>query len=166
MKKLIALLLALAALLALCACGDTAPSVPAEDVKAPAAAQTEKIPEPTKAPSTPAPKPASTPVPTPKPTAEPAPEPEEKPAGVRPEIKDALDSYEKFMDEYVDFMNSYMQNPTDLGLLTKYLDFLAKYEDMTEKIDAMEQTDMNDAELAYYIDVTARVSKKLLTVIS
>ena len=36
--------------------------------------------------------------------------------------------------------------------------------DMVEKFDKWESEDLNDAELAYYIDVQARVSKKLLDV--
>lgn len=45
-----------------------------------------------------------------------------------------------------------------------YTKYMSKYADMVEKFDKWESEDLNDAELAYYIDVQARVSKKLLEV--
>lgn len=39
---------------------------------------------------------------------------------------------------------------------------MSKYADACDKFDKWESEDMNDAETAYYIDVQARVSKKLL----
>lgn len=41
---------------------------------------------------------------------------------------------------------------------------MSKYADMVETFDKWESEDLNDAELAYYIDVQARVNKKLLEV--
>lgn len=46
----------------------------------------------------------------------------------------------------------------------RYTKYMSKYADMVEKFDKWESEDLNDAELAYYIDVQARVSKKLLEV--
>ena len=84
--------------------------------------------------------------------------------GMRKDFKDAMDSYEAFMDEYVAFMKKYSDNPSDVGLLADYTKYMSKYADMVEKFDKWEREDLNDAELAYYIDVQARVSKKLLDV--
>lgn len=84
--------------------------------------------------------------------------------GMRKDFKDAMDSYEAFMDEYVAFMKKHSDNPSDVGLLADYTKYMSKYADMVEKIDKWESEDLNDAELAYYIDVQARVSKKLLDV--
>lgn len=84
--------------------------------------------------------------------------------GMRIDFKDAMDSYEAFMDEYVAFMKKYSDNPSDVGLLADYTKYMSKYADMVEKFDKWESEDLNDAELAYYIDVQARVSKKLLDV--
>lgn len=84
--------------------------------------------------------------------------------GMRKDFKDAMDSYESFMDEYVAFMKKYSDNPSDVGLLADYTKYMSKYADMVEKFDKWESEDLNDAELAYYIDVQARVSKKLLDV--
>lgn len=84
--------------------------------------------------------------------------------GMRKDFKDAMDSYEAFMDEYVAFMKKYSDNPSDVGLLADYTKYMSKYADMVDKFDKWESEDLNDAELAYYIDVQARVSKKLLEV--
>ena len=84
--------------------------------------------------------------------------------GMRKDFKDAMDSYEAFMDEYVAFMKKYSDNPSDVGLLADYTKYMSKYADMVEKFDKWESEDLNDAELAYYIDVPARVSKELLEV--
>ena len=84
--------------------------------------------------------------------------------GMRKDFKDAMDSYEAFIDEYVAFMKKYSDNPSDVSLLADYTKYMSKYPDMVEKFDKWESEDLNDAELAYYIDVQARVSKKLLEV--
>ena len=60
------------------------------------------------------------------------------------------------------YVNS--DNPSDVSLLADYTKYMSKYADMVEKFDKWESEDLNDAELAYYIDVQARVSKKLLEV--
>lgn len=94
---------------------------------------------------------------------EPEPEPEPaKPTGIRPEFKEAMDSYEAFYDEYCSFMKEYSNNPTDLSLLTKYTDMLSKAAEMDEKFEAWDEDEMSDEELSYYLDVTLRIEKKLL----
>lgn len=80
---------------------------------------------------------------------------------LRSDFKEAMDSYENFMNDYADFMKKYKANPSDVSLLADYADYMAKYADMVEKFDKWESEDLNDAELAYYIDVQARVSKLL-----
>lgn len=86
--------------------------------------------------------------------------------GMRPEFKEAMDSYEKFMTEYCDFMKKYADsNGNDLTLLADYAKYMSEYSKFVsdfEKWDSDES--MNTAETAYYIDVQARVSKKLLEV--
>ena len=80
------------------------------------------------------------------------------------DFKVAMDSYEKFMDEYVAFMKKYMDNPTDMSLVLDYANYSSKYADVVEKFEKWNDEEMNTAEMAYYIDVQARVSKKLLEV--
>ena len=82
--------------------------------------------------------------------------------GIRPEIKEAIDSYEAFMDKYCEFMKSY--DASDMSALTTYLSMMEQYSDTMEKFDALE-ADLTDAEMAYYTEVQLRVSQKLLKVI-
>ena len=84
--------------------------------------------------------------------------------GMRPEFKEAMDSYEAFYDEYCNVMKKYNKNPTDIELLTSYTDMLTKSAEMSKKFEAWKDNEMNDAELKYYLDVNNRVAKKLLDV--
>lgn len=84
--------------------------------------------------------------------------------GMRPEFKEAMDSYEAFYDEYCDIMKKYAENPSDMELLTNYADMLTKAAEMSEKFEAWEDKEINDTELKYYLDVNNRVTKKLLDV--
>ena len=61
-------------------------------------------------------------------------------------------------------MKKYNDNPNDPSLLVDYLDYMSKYADVVDKFDKWESEDLNNTELAYYIDVQARVSKNLLEV--
>ena len=61
-------------------------------------------------------------------------------------------------------MKKYQKNPTDLTLLADYAKFMSDYTDYCEEFEDWEDEDLNDAELAYYMDVLNRVNKKLLEV--
>lgn len=80
------------------------------------------------------------------------------------DFKTAIDKYENFMNEYVAFMKRYKANPSDLSLLADYSEYMSKYVDFVASFDEWGNKDLNSAELAYYIEVQARVSKKLLEV--
>lgn len=95
------------------------------------------------------------------PSAEPS-APEKETNAIDPTFKAAMDAYESFIDDYVAFMKKYKANPTDLSLLADYADYMSRYADFVKEFDAWDDKDMNAAETAYYIDVQARVSKKLL----
>lgn len=84
--------------------------------------------------------------------------------GMRPEFKEAMDSYEAFYDEYCNIMKKYAENPSDMKLLADYTDMLTRAAEMAEKFDAWENSDMSSAELKYYLDVNNRVIQKLLEV--
>ena len=108
-----------------------------------------------------------------KPTEEPEPEPEMESAQeqeqesasentIRPEVKEAIDAYETFVDEYCEFMKKYSEsNGTDLSILTDYFTFMSKLENYSDKMDAMED-DLTDAEYWYYIEVLNRCDEKML----
>ncbi len=80
------------------------------------------------------------------------------------DFKAAMDSYEKFFDEYVAIMKKYKNNPTDMSVLLDYTKYVGQYADMVQKFSDWEDEELNAAELNYYIEVQARVSKKLLEV--
>lgn len=81
------------------------------------------------------------------------------------EFKKAMDSYEEFMDEYVEFMKKYTNsNGLDMSLISDYSKYVSKYAEACKNFEKWEGEDLNTAELAYYVDVQARVSKKLLEV--
>lgn len=84
--------------------------------------------------------------------------------GLSKEFKDAMDSYEEFMNEYVEFMKKYNANPADPTLLSQYATMLQKYSEQISAFDKWKSEDMTTEEAAYYVDVQARVSKKLLEV--
>ena len=110
---------------------------------------------------------APEPEPTDEPTPEPAPTQTPDPAvktGIRPEFKQFMDSYEEFMDEYVAFMEKYQSADAGsmISMMGDYSRILSRYTEFTEKVEALDEREMTNAELAYYLEVTSRVSQKLL----
>ena len=61
-------------------------------------------------------------------------------------------------------MKKYKENPTDLELMSEVTDLLSEETTMLEQMEDMDESEMNSAELAYHIEVTARIEKKLLEV--
>lgn len=82
-------------------------------------------------------------------------------SGIRPEVKEAIDSYETFMDEYAAFMKKYNNSNDTMSMLTEYADYMSKYADALSKFNAL-NTDLNNDEAAYYSEVSMRVAQKLL----
>ena len=78
------------------------------------------------------------------------------------EFKKTMDDYEAFFDHYCEVMKKYKANPSDLSLLTEMADLLTEEQKMLDQMDSMDQSEMNAAELAYYLEVTARIEKKLI----
>ena len=109
-----------------------------------------------------------TPVPrenrTPTPEATPTPPPIADEGEIRPEVKEFLDAYEAFMDEYAAFMERYANSDSDdlAAMMGDYASFMSRYADFAEKLDAMDESELTNAELAYYMEVTSRASQKLL----
>ena len=60
------------------------------------------------------------------------------------------------------------EEPTDpssmVSMMGDYYSILARYTAFAEKIDAFDESELTNAELAYYLEVTNRVSQKLLSV--
>lgn len=83
---------------------------------------------------------------------------------ISPDFKKTMDDYEAWFDHYCEVMKKYSENPSDLELMSEMTDLLAEETTMLEQMENMDQSEMNTAELAYYIEVTARIEKKLLEV--
>ena len=81
-----------------------------------------------------------------------------------PDFKKTMDDDEAWFDHYCDVMKKYQENPSDLELISEMTDLLNEETTMLEQMENMDQSEMNSAELAYYIEVTARIEKKLLEV--
>ena len=83
---------------------------------------------------------------------------------ISPEFKETMDNYEAWFDHYCDVMKRYKEDSTNLELLSEMTDLLSEEATMLDEMENMDQDDMNTAELAYYLEVTARIEKKLLEV--
>ena len=83
---------------------------------------------------------------------------------LRPEFKQAMDSYEAFYTEYCEFLKKYQENPTDMALLAEYTDMVAQADEMAKSFAAWEDDDLNSEELKYYLDVNNRTLKMLVDV--
>ncbi len=79
---------------------------------------------------------------------------------IRPEFKEVLDDYEDFMDKYCDFLEEYNESDGDISMFEKYNELMQEYLEFAEKIDALGEETMNDAEAKYYVDVTLRVAER------
>lgn len=83
---------------------------------------------------------------------------------VTPEFKEAMDSYEAFFDEYVELMNKVSKGDSSIKVMTEYYDYLGKYQDTMDKLDAIDESKLSPADDAYYVEVMARIEKKLIGV--
>lgn len=86
--------------------------------------------------------------------------------GIRPEFKKTMDSYEAFFEKYIDIIKRYQANPSDLSLMMDYFEYLEKYSDAIEKLDALGDEDMSTEETVYYTKTMLRIKQKLLNVVS
>jgi hypothetical protein len=58
---------------------------------------------------------------------EPEPEPvKEETNSIRPDVKEAIDAYEAFIDEYIAFMTKYSESDNSLEMLADYMIFMGK----------------------------------------
>lgn len=81
---------------------------------------------------------------------------------IRPDVREAIDSYEAFVDEYCEFMKDY--DVTDYSKLSDYMDLVQKQLEMNKQFEELSKKDLNQAEILYYSEVAARCSKKILDV--
>lgn len=84
--------------------------------------------------------------------------------GVTPAVKEAMDSYESFMNKYCDFMEKYTADGAPTSMLTDYLKMMSEYSETTKKLDDMDQSTWTDADMQYYLEVMNRVNQRLASV--
>lgn len=83
---------------------------------------------------------------------------------IRPEFKEAMDSYEAFFDEYCEFMKKYKESNNAASMLGDYTDYMTKYTDAMTKMSELNNGKLSNEEIIYYSEVTARITKKLTEV--
>lgn len=81
---------------------------------------------------------------------------------IRPEFKEAMDNYEAFFDEYCEFMKKYNESDDTTSLLADYASYMVKYTDTMQKMNNISGDELTDAEVAYYAEVSAMISAKLI----
>lgn len=96
----------------------------------------------------------------------PAVEEAEKIEEVDPEFKAALDQYEAFIDGYCDFLEAYLKADTDtqLSMMEDYATWMNQYAEVMDAVRTLDacQDKMTPAQLSYYVEVTARVSQRMI----
>lgn len=78
------------------------------------------------------------------------------------DFKETIDSYEDFMDEYISFMETYNSSGSTLDMIDDYNDMLQQYNDFSQKIESIDENSLSEEDYNYYIEVTTRVTNKLL----
>lgn len=85
---------------------------------------------------------------------------------VDPEFKAALDQYEAFIDGYCDFLEAYLKADTDtqLSMMEDYAAWTSQYAEVMDAVRTLNacQDEMTPAQLNYYVEVTARVSQRMV----
>ena len=98
-------------------------------------------------------------------------EPEEIPEepaendSIRPEFKEAMDSYEAFFDSYVLFMKAYKESDDVASMAAEYSAMMMQYAETIADLYAVDQSTLSEEEVLYYMEVILRINEKLLQVV-
>ena len=82
--------------------------------------------------------------------------------GIRPEFKEAMDSYELFFDEYVKFMKKYKEAKDITSMVSEYSSMMQQYIDTMANLQEIGESELSDKEALYYAEVMLRINQKLL----
>ena len=83
--------------------------------------------------------------------------------GNESEWKEFLRLYEEWVDDYVELMKKYNNNPSDISLLSDYMESMQKIVEWSEKADKI-QSDLSGEDLREYLATMSRIIQKLSTV--
>lgn len=61
-------------------------------------------------------------------------------------------------------MKKYSNSDDVTSMLTDYTDYMTQYAETMKKMEAINQNDLSTAEVAYYTEVSAKISQKLLEI--
>lgn len=75
-----------------------------------------------------------------------------------------MDEYEAFFQGYCDFMKKFQEDPSNLSLMSEYVDVIKQYTEAVSALDAIETNELTEDEILYYLDVTARIEGMLAEV--
>ena len=82
-------------------------------------------------------------------------------SGVSADFKETMDGYEDFMNQYCDFMEKYQESDDVAAMAVDYAKMMKSYSEWSEKFDAIDESTLSAADDAYYLEVQARVTKRL-----
>lgn len=77
-------------------------------------------------------------------------------------FRQTVDAYESFMNEYVDFMVKYQSSGDVVGMAKDYATMTARYADMSEQMDSIDENSLSAEDAAYLLDAQNRVNARLL----
>ena len=83
-------------------------------------------------------------------------------SGLGNDFKEMMDSYESFMDKYIEVLQKMNADPTNMDILSDYYSLLTEYTNWADKIEKLDESELTDEELKYYMEVTGRVSQKMI----
>lgn len=82
--------------------------------------------------------------------------------------KQFLKDYEAWADSYVEFMKKYKENPSDLGLIGDYGNWIAETAEWAEKAekyeDDLQKGDVTPEIISEYMNTLSRITKKIAEV--
>lgn len=83
---------------------------------------------------------------------------------VSPEFKKIMDTYEDFFNDYVAFMKKYNNSTDIVSMATDYAKYTKEYAEKMQSFKDEKTDDLSVADAAYYLEVEARITKKLAEV--
>ena len=87
---------------------------------------------------------------------------EEDSASSFEDFKKTMDDYEDFMNSYCDLMEKYNSDPATY--MTEYLEMNQKYLTVMNELEDLEDDDLTDEEMDYYLEVMNRINTRLAEV--
>ena len=85
-------------------------------------------------------------------------------SGISPEFKATMDEYEAFFDEYVEFMTEYQEADNVISMMGEYASMMTQYAETMAALEEIDEDELSDEEALYYAEVMLRIDQKLLSI--